>query len=286
MAAEEGFDGLVVEELAAVVGRDADDLDGLDAVEEPPEGAKDFVSGDVGELFDEVAAGLALNEHEQSSLAVDAGNDGVHFPVSELGAAGEVGTLFDGEVAGHLEAAAGLGAFPGDGNGLVGQLGGGYAQVAMVDVVVDAPLGWQVGNALFAQPGQGVVGGAVVLDDFDAQELGQGGVHRHGAALVEVSGVDGLLGDFGGVVPDFLVLEEVGTRDETAMDLVVEGAGGQADLACESPQGKTLLPGHPEIAVVGDFNEESHSPCNVLAGRVVDVIGSGHGGLLSWVGWL
>ena len=68
---------------------------------------------------------LAFDEHEQVAVAVEAGDNGVHFPMSELGAVVEVGSLFDGEIAGPLEAAAGFGMLLVVGGGLVGELGGG-----------------------------------------------------------------------------------------------------------------------------------------------------------------
>ena len=271
----------MVEEFASVVDRYGQELVRSGAPEEAAEGAENLASGDAAELFEEVVAGFAFNEGEQAALAVDARDDGVHFPVSEFFALTEVRTLCDGEVSGIEETAAERGVFLGVLGGLVGQLGGENAQISVVDVVVDGSRAGEVGNALLAQAGQGVVGRTVVIDDFDAQELGDGGRHLHGTSFVEVAGVDGGLGDFSRVVPDFLVVEEVGGADEAAVDFIVESAVGEADLAGESPAGETFPLGQAEIAVVLDFDGLAHGVGNMLAFHVVDVAFSGHGGFLS-----
>ena len=56
LGAEEGFDGRMVEEFAAVVGGDGQDLDDFAAVDGAPEGPEDFALGDVAELFDNVVS--------------------------------------------------------------------------------------------------------------------------------------------------------------------------------------------------------------------------------------
>ena len=96
---------------------------------------------------------LAFDEHEQAAVAVEAGDNGVHFPMSELGAVVEVGSLFDGEIAGPLEAAVGFGMLLVVGGGLVGELGGGDADVAVVDVVGSGHGGFLSGVVVDEGPG-------------------------------------------------------------------------------------------------------------------------------------
>ena len=88
------------EELAAVVGGEGEDRLHLPAADERPEGAQDFELVDAAELGDQIEAGLAFDEDQQAALAVDARDDRVHFPVAELGPAGKIGPVFDGQVAG------------------------------------------------------------------------------------------------------------------------------------------------------------------------------------------
>lgn len=243
-------------------------------VDGAPEESEDFTLGDAAELLDDVEECLAFDEHEQSALAVEAGDD-VSIPRvrTRRGRRG-VGAFFDGEIFGYLEVAVGTGGFLAVGGGLAGQLGGEDVEASMVNVGVDRTLARQLGDTLFAQVGEDVAGGAVAVGDFDVQELGNGGVHRHGAVFVEVGCFDGGLA-ISVIVPDFPVLGEIGLRNDATAELVMEGAGRHSELAGERPEEEPDLHGLAKMAVVHGFDAGSHFTGDVLSKRAVDVVKSG-----------
>lgn len=127
-----------IEELAAVVGGDGQDGFHGAGLEQAAEGLAHGVGGDGGQAGDEDQAGLAFDEHEQAAGAAEAGDDGVHLPMSECGAGGDVGgAVLDGQVlgafSGLVDGGPGFALFAGMAEGLAVK----DADVAVVDVVVD-----------------------------------------------------------------------------------------------------------------------------------------------------
>ena len=190
---------------------------------------------------------------------MDAGDHGVHFPVAEHGTIGDIWPVFDREVLG-------LGPSPARRAGsLLSSLGmiRGFAvkdaDIAMVDVVVDAADGREIGEAFGDEFASRMGRGFEFVFDLGRQETRHDVGEPHVPALVLGTGLDVVLGDMRGVLPVFLAVVKDGLSDAAALDLPVQRAVRQAHLDGQSPQGKALVSRELEIAVVGHGDDLSMS---------------------------
>lgn len=234
---KEGLDPAGVEELAAVVGGDGKDLLHLPAADQAAQGSQDFDLIDSAYFGDEIEAGLAFDQDKQSAFAMDAGDDGVHLPMAELGAGGKVGPVFDGQVVRFGEGSPDGPAPFGPPLGMVGCFAVKDPDVTVVDMGIDGADGGNEGQSFGEQFLACMGRGFAFVFDFGGQETGQDVGELHAPALILGSGVDVVLGDMLRVLPVFLAFVKHRLVDTAAMYFPMQGGVRQADLVGQFPHG-------------------------------------------------
>lgn len=282
---KEGFDFSGIQELTSIVGGDGEDFLHLSASDKAAEGTQDFDLVDAPELDDQVEAGFAFDQDQQPAFAMDAGDDGVHLPVAELGPPGKIRPLLNGQVVGLWKGAPESSAAIFAALGMVWGFAVEDPDVAVFDMGVDAAEGGDVGEPFVQEILASMGGRFAFLFDLDGQESGQDVGETHAPALVLRTGLNVVLSDVLGILPIFLVVVEAGTWGETPPDLPAQRAVWKADPDRQLPKRKALECGELKVAVIRHGDLLAVFESKMLAGDVVEGIFSGHWEFFSSVGW-